>query len=121
MHRLKNVVLFIPALAGIIFCCSCEKYTLQDNPLSDADSVKFSRDIRPILIPCAACHDGPNKPNLQDNPYQSLKSANYLNVANPAQSKLYVTLKTETSHSSKVSPTQMQKILQWIKQGARNN
>ena len=108
-------------MVGIIFSHSCEKFTLQDNPLSDADSVKFSRDITPIFIACIVCHDGSKKPNLKDNPYQSLQSINYVNVANPSQSNLYVKLKTDPFHTSKVRPDQMQKILQWIKQGAKNN
>jgi hypothetical protein len=100
---------------------SCEKYTLTDNPLSAADSVKFSTDIKPIFSSCVGCHDGSRSPNLNVNPYQSLKDGGFINVAQPSQSLLYVQLKTKTSHKTLVSPTELQKILQWITQGAKNN
>lgn len=121
MNRLLNSILFISSLIVILFSVSCEKFTMQDNPLSAADSVKFSRDIKPLLVVCVACHDGSKTPNLKDNPYLSLKSGNYINTKIPSQSPLYITLKTKSFHESRISPSQIQLILQWIKQGARNN
>jgi hypothetical protein len=117
---LKGVILGVIVI-NIIFCHSCEKATLKDNPLSEADSVKFSRDIKPIFTGCVGCHDGSRTPDLSVNSYQALKDGNYVNVSNPPQSILYIILKTDNSHSSKVSSDQLQDILQWIKQGARNN
>jgi len=117
----KRSIAFSIILLNIFFYNSCERVTLQDNPLSEADSIRFSRDILPIFAACTGCHDGLKSPNLKDNPYTTLKDGNYVNIVYPTQSILYVKLKTDNSHSSRVSPDQLQKILQWIKQGARNN
>jgi hypothetical protein len=119
--ELRSFIIFIIIILGIIFCSSCEKSTLKEDPISEADSVKFARDIKPIFTVCVGCHDASRSPNLKDNPYQALKDGNYINVANPMQSPLYVQLKSDPMHSSKVSPDQLQAILQWIKQGARDN
>lgn len=117
----RSIISFIIIILGIVFCCSCEKVKLQEEPLSEADSVKFARDIKPVFTVCVGCHNASISPNLKDNPYQALKNGNYINVAYPSQSLLYVKLKSDNTHSSKVSPGQLQDILQWIKQGARDN
>ena len=121
MRKLKSIIVFMVLLVGFISFNSCEKYTLTDNPLSAADSVKFSTDIKPIFSECIGCHDGTKLPNLKDNPYQALKDGGYYSVSKPTQSRLYIQLTTNSSHKTKVSPTQLQKILQWITQGAKNN
>lgn len=120
LGKIRIVILIFSSLY-ILLCLSCEKITLQDNPLSDADSVKFSRDIKPIFKACISCHDGFRFPDLKNNPFQSLKGGNYINIAKPNQSKLYLQLTTESLHTSKISPDQLKKILQWIKQGGKNN
>ena len=121
MLGLKRIFYIAIVVGAIIFNYSCEKIILQDEPLSAADSIKFSTDIKPIFASCIGCHDASRAPNLKDNPYQSLKTGGYINISHPSESNLYVQLKTKSSHSSKVSPSQLKKILDWITQGAKNN
>src|SRR5208337_3645733 len=110
-----RIILF----SGLFITCfwSCEKITLTDNPLPAGDSIKFSRDILPIFNACTGCHNGSQALDLAHNPYQNLIEGKYINVADPAQSKLYIQLTTVSSHIPRTSPDQKQTILQWIKQG----
>ena len=119
MQKMKFFIVFLVLGMGFFWLNSCEKYTLTDNPLSASDSVKFSKDIKPIFTSegCTSCHNGSLSPNLKDNPHQSLLS--YVNTKSPKESRLYVQL--TTNHSGKVSPTELQKILFWITQGAKDN
>jgi len=100
---------------------SCEKFTLTENPLPAGDSIKFSTDVVPIFNACIGCHNGSQPPDLANNPYQSLISGKFVDVADPTQSKIYIQLTTVPSHIPRVSPEQLETILEWIKQGAKNN
>ena len=118
MLGLKSILIF-----GVIalFCLACEKVILHDEPLSESEIISFSRDIRPIFNNCTGCHDGLRIPDLKNNPYTALINGNYVNVKFPQQSKIYLQITTNVQHKNRVNSTQVQKILIWIKQGARNN
>lgn len=120
----KNKYFVLSVLTGLLMTCfwSCEKFTLTENPLPAGDSIRFSTDIVPIFSACTGCHNGViQTPDLEHNPYQSLISMKLVNVSDPTQSKLYIQLTTVSSHEARVTPLQVQTILEWIKQGAKNN
>jgi hypothetical protein len=118
MLSLKSIFIFV---ACAIFCSACEKVVLHDEPLSESEIILFSRDIRPIFINCTGCHDGSRIPDLKNTPYAALINGNYVNVKIPQQSKIYLQLTTNIQHKTRASSAQVQKILLWVKQGARNN
>ncbi len=121
---LRHHYLIVLLLIGLFvsFLESCEKDTLRNNPLPAGDTIKFSTDVVPIFNACIGCHNGTiQTPDLEHDPYQSLINGHYVNVADPTQSIIYIQLTTVPSHIARVTPDQVQIILEWIKQGAKNN
>jgi hypothetical protein len=108
--------------------CTYNKFEVKplDGPVS------FQKDILPIFdaASCAqpGCHGGDNPNgglNLgDDKAYTQLTTKGYINTAEPEISILYLRL---SDNSSPMPPTgqlpasSLNKILDWIKQGAKNN
>ena len=89
-----------------------------------------SKTIVPILTQsCAAsgCHGGSIAPNLTaTNAYNSLKTGNYINLATPASSEVYLWLTGKESATMPLgaanNPSNINALmLAWITQGAKNN
>jgi hypothetical protein len=121
MQKQRYLSVLLATVFSFVLLSSCERVILEDEPIPDSERVSFSEDIVPIFRSCTGCHSGAITPDLQNNPYQSLKDGGYINVAQPAQSELYLKLKTSGTHSSKATPVQVQQILQWISQGAKKD
>ncbi|MCF8301752.1 MAG: hypothetical protein K9I94_00650 [Bacteroidales bacterium] len=121
---------------GIIFMIvaaftSCE-YEFIEPPQPDfngEDSVlSFSDKILPIFTDgdnCTSCHNsGGTPPDLTaGNAYNSIMNNNLVDTAAPEQSVLYDYVRPDTdSHDWKAyTSTEAQLVLEWIKQGAKNN
>lgn len=101
------------------------------NTISTDKTVSFSGDIVPLFVKnCngTGCHaSGAKSPDLTEaKAYSSLSSGGYLNVSNPAKSKLYLSL---TGKSGMVMPIGTANnpsninnlVLAWIQKGAKNN
>src|SRR5664279_3930870 len=87
-------LVFITALVVTIAGCSKTTTVIIDNAPAITETVQFSKTIVPILTQsCAAsgCHGGSVAPNLNAaNAYNSLKTGNYINLATPASSEVYL-------------------------------
>lgn len=110
------------AIIAVLFIfASCEKYGFMI-PEADPDvPVLFQTEIQPIFTSnCVVCHKGARDPDLRNgNSYAALTSGGFVNL--PAEtSKLYSTVES-AGHTSFTLPAEKQKILIWIKQGAKDN
>ncbi len=94
-------------------------------------AVSFSQDIQPIFkTSCnnVGCHNtGEKRPDLSAaNAYASLSTGNYLNVAQPENSELYLWLTGQRATAMPMGATKNpdsinELVLAWITQGAENN
>lgn len=112
------LVLFSMGLA------SCE-YEFIEVAAPDPDvEVKFSEEIIPIFTAnnCTNCHKtGGTSPDLTAaNAYNSIYPA-LVNLTTPEESVLYAVPAPAASHPAKYTPNQQALVLEWIKQGAKNN
>ena len=134
-QTMKKIFLLCIMVSGmIILFNSCEKATIDQgsytkvyDPTAPVDSVRFSTVILPIFTSdCIMCHgDGGTTPELTANEaYGNLTATpgEYINLAQPAQSLLYVHItEIPNSHGGGLKTSAGEKILTWIQQGARNN
>lgn len=98
-------------------------------PPEIAGDISFSEDIIPIFnqsCNSAGCHNtGGIPPDLTPaNAYNALISGNYLNVASPENSELYLWMRGERALDMPLSgpnATYNATVLAWIRQGALNN
>ncbi|MBE0638873.1 MAG: hypothetical protein IH598_10165 [Bacteroidales bacterium] len=117
--RILTVLIFITV--GLI---SCEYEFIEVAPPDPTVEVKFSTDIVPIFSEnnCINCHKtGGTSPDLTAaNAYNSI-NPDLVNLSNPELSTIYVTPGPSGNHSVKYTPGQASLVLEWIKQGAKNN
>ncbi|MBK9391790.1 MAG: hypothetical protein IPN68_16965 [Bacteroidetes bacterium] len=126
---LKNLLLLMSIVVGVIYFSSCEKYTFRVESLPPVDTggtdttnyVKFATEVQPIFTAsCIGCHKGTRNPDLREgNSFASLTTGGYVTLP-AADSKLYKMM-TAGSHSSLSTQAQKNTIYLWISQGARNN
>jgi hypothetical protein len=108
-------------ISGIVLSTSCEKYSYVVEKANPEATVLFQTEIQPIFTSkCIMCHGGSRNPDLRDGKsYASLTTGGYVQL--PAEtSKLYLKI-TSSSHESRTLPIEKDKILFWIRQGAKNN
>ncbi len=109
----------------ITLCLVSCKYDLIEQDqivIPPNQEISFDTDIIPIFTSgCTDCHDGGIDPDLRANDaYNELNNGGYLNLDNPAESKIYEVL-LEGSHRTRASAEEKQLILEWITRGANNN
>ncbi len=127
MQKQKSLIIFSMLIMGLCFFNSCEKDTFKDDVLSPTYIVKFSSDIKPIFTnrgcESASCHGGALPLNLKVDPYKSLMSNGDIDTTAPSKSILYVNISPNgnSNHLTKGTSMDLQLILQWIEQGAKNN
>ncbi|MCC6685148.1 MAG: hypothetical protein IT247_08760 [Bacteroidia bacterium] len=114
-------------LLGIISACKKDFFE-PPPPLDLTTPVSFSTDIMPIFeASCygSGCHDKGIAPDLTpDNAYDQLNMLGYVDTTNAEGSTLYMRMISATNPmppSGKLSGEKTNKILAWIKQGAKNN
>ena len=126
---LKNLLLFICIVVGVVYFSACENYTFLVETLPPVDTsgtdttnfVSFSAEVQPIFTAkCVSCHKGTRNPDLREgNSYNSLTDGNF--VTSPAaDSKLFKKMNTG-SHLSMTTQADKNIIYLWIGQGAKNN
>lgn len=82
--------------------------------------ISFATQVLPALnTKCNSCHSAQAPLMTASAAYAQLVPA-YVNTATPASSKLYINA-ASGSHYAQVSSSQAAIILQWIKEGAKNN
>jgi hypothetical protein len=126
--KLKIKILMMAFVASVAFA-GCYKDILSpgQDPNAPPQFVSFSGDLQPIFTAnCAlsGCHDGAShNPDLREGTsYQSLTTKGFVNTLVPNQSKIYnVVYSGEMPPSGALKPADMQRILDWIRNGAPNN
>jgi hypothetical protein len=125
---MKKLILLIVALAGIMAWQSCqyEWYDPVDPPVIEpGDTTSFSLEIIPIFNRnCnASCHaTGAIPPDLTPaNAYADLFAKNQIDLVTPENSILYTKCAPGGSMNEYCLPGDWNLILQWIKEGAKNN
>jgi len=126
---MKSRILLL-AIASTLALSGCYKDVLSpgQDPNAPPQYVSFSGDLIPIFVAnCAlrGCHDATpaHNPSLTAaKAYQALNSGGYLNLAVPANSILYGEVKSGSMPpSGALTSSDIQKILDWIRNGAPNN
>lgn len=126
-HR---VVLLLVAALIITSLSGCYKDVISpgQDPNAPPQPVSFSGDLLPILTTnCATsgCHDGvpAHKPSLTaENAYNAITSGGYINTVVPTSSILYNEVKSGSMPpTGALKGTDVQKILDWIRNEAPNN
>lgn len=122
MNKYHKIIPCLVICLFIIYGCEKEQITTENTVVTGA--ISFKNVIVPIFqSKCigSGCHgNGGQAPNLSTNPLQNLIQGNYIDTISPASSNLYVQL-TTGSMTGLTTSTEQQEILNWIKQGAKNN
>lgn len=107
----------------VLALSSCEQYSFDPPTVDPGTELFFSTDVLPIFTKnCLSCHSGSISPDLRaENAYESLLDG-YISAdpVNDAESSLIYT-KLESGHSTKIGALELDIILKWIQQGAKNN
>jgi hypothetical protein len=122
INKKKSIrgIIALVAITGMALVSSCEKYSFKVETVDPGTQMLFQTDIQPIFTAnCILCHNATRNPDLRTgNSYTSLSTGGYITPANET-CRLYSQL--NSGHQSALSETDRQKILLWIKQGAKNN
>ena len=133
MFTKRNIIITAVAVALVILVQACTKNTTVyiDNAAEVTGTVSLSKDIVPIFnskCSISGCHNtGGHVPDLTtDKSYNALVNGNYLDLATPANSSLYLWLTGKKTTAMPVggpsNPSNLNNlVLAWIKQGAKNN
>ena len=128
MKKYNYFLIFISLLFLGAFS-SCQYENPYVTPITPGTKVSFSQDIQPIFTGsdnCVACHDGVNEnPDLKPgSAYQSIMSMNLVDTANPESSKIYWEPNADNTSAhnwQKYSASEATVVLEWSKQGAKDN
>lgn len=132
MSKLKIGIGLLLGMAFMFTMPGCSKTTtvVVDNSPAITETVHFSKTIVPILVKSCSgsgCHSGSVAPNLSEaTAYLGLINGNYINLASPEKSEVYLWLTGKRSATMPLgnanNPSNINAlILAWIKQGAKNN
>jgi hypothetical protein len=130
----KRILLTAAAFSVVLIvfqsCYDATTYVIDNGP-TVTKTVSFANDIQPIFNKSCSvpgCHNaGGKKPDLSsDKAYSSLTIGNYLNLAKPDQSEVYLWLTGKHTPQmplgAAANPSSINQLtLAWIKQGAKNN
>lgn len=123
----KNILPLVCIFFLLVCLSSCyeDVVTPESDPNAPPQAVSFSSDLVPIFEKnCAmsGCHgENSNKPTLTaEDAYAELISGGYVNTAVPDNSPIYTVVKPGGSMPT-LNPSDLQKLLDWIRNGAPNN
>ena len=131
--KCRLIQLFILLITFTIFLTSCgkDKGPIYIDSINEPDSISFKKDIQPMFDQyCILCHnENDEQLNLtKEYSYKQLKSigysAPYVLPCNAEESILYKTLlgyPTIMPPQGSLPEIDIQKVLQWIKEGALYN
>jgi hypothetical protein len=121
LNRIRKILVGLVLVAAVLGFSRCEKYQYTPPVINEEDTLSFQTDIQPIFTSnCIACHGGTVDPDLREGrSYQSLTTGAY--VDQPGETSRLYTIMTSSSHESRSSDADKQKVLIWINQGALNN
>ncbi|WP_372642594.1 Ig-like domain-containing protein [Ancylomarina sp.] len=87
------------------------------------ETISFNEGIQPIFKAqnCISCHNASRNPDLRNsNAYNSLINGQFVDATNPEGSRI-VEMLNGSYHKDFTTQKDKQLILDWIKQGAKNN
>lgn len=119
----KRIIFFILILLAL-FVGGCKYDFILPEAVPVVDNggkpISFSTQVVPILAEkCVTCHSS-QSPQMNASVAFAQLVPNYVNTASPESSKFYINA-SSGNHYAKVSAAQAAIILQWIKEGAKNN
>ena len=134
LFKIVVSVLLIGGTAITISSCSKDKKELPCNKSLVKDSISFNKDLTASVfhLHCSlsGCHSG-GRPagnlNLEDSvAYSQLmkNGSGYIDTLNPNYSLLYIQMNSDAPTmppSGKLDDCTINAVLQWIKEGAKNN
>lgn len=131
--KLYRFILIFFSLA-VLYSCEKDNYFVPKETIVNPNvPISFSQDIQPIFdLSCSisGCHDGQNDdPDLTvGNAYASLFSTGDIDTVTAENSKLYKrvagvsgALMPPTANGGPLPANKVSLILNWIKQGAKDN
>jgi hypothetical protein len=128
MKKFTVLYCFLVIIAISFIGCYRDVINPGSDPNGPPQQVSFSGDLAPIFATnCAlsGCHDATpaHSPSLTPaKAFTSLNSGGYVNTLVPTQSKIYMILKGgQMPPSGALKASDLQKVLDWIRNGAPNN
>ena len=124
MKRIYTLLFLVSLSVGLTGCYN-DVISPGSDPNGPPQEVSFSGDLVPIFEKnCAmsGCHsaDGKKPSLVADKAYNELMSGGYVNTNVPDKSPIYTSVKPGGSMPS-LAPKDLQKLLDWIRNGAPNN
>ncbi len=129
--KYRWLVVFILLISVIVIDLSCTKHVV--DPVCTQTlpkTISFSKHILPILnanCNSSDCHSGNSPAGFLDLSssvaYSKLmkKGSGYVDTINPSNSILYTQITSSMPPSGKMDPCNIDMILKWIEQKAKNN
>lgn len=124
----KLLITLLIAVGSVSTGCYKDILDPGQDPSAPPQAVSFSGDLVPLFLSnCATsgCHDGVpgHKPSLTPaNAYNALLGGGYINTIVPSNSILYGEIKGgQMPPSGALKTSDVQKVLDWIRNGAPNN
>jgi len=130
---IKNKIIKAAALLASMFLIAAFAGCYRDvispgtDPNGPPQNVSFSGDLLPMFTKncaTAGCHDGAahNPALTADKAYTAITAGGYINTAVPASSAIYLVVKSgEMPPTGGLKANEVQKVLDWIRNGAPNN
>lgn len=124
---MKKQPIFLILILFALTLGSCKYDFILPEEVPQVNDVSFSQDVAPIFSAnnkCTSCHNGGStSPDLTAANAYSQITANYINTTLPEESLIYTfpNPTTNTHNWKKYTAGEAAIILQWIKEGAKNN
>jgi hypothetical protein len=97
-------------------------YTWTFTTVATTVLLSFATDVVPVLTLCNNCHTHGWTPSSNASTfYTNLVNGGYVNTSAPTTSKMYTKLTGGHPGGSSISTTDMNKVLNWFTEGAKNN
>jgi hypothetical protein len=121
------IIMALVLFAAMFTGCYKDILSPGQDPTAPPQDVSFSGDLVPLFTAncaTAGCHDATShKPSLTaENAFNAITSGGYINTLVPANSIIYGEVKSGSMPpSGALKPSDIQKLLDWIRNGAPNN
>jgi hypothetical protein len=124
MKKLSYIFLSLILVLGFSACEYTDIVEDDGSSIEISDNLSFSKDIEPIFRAqsCTNCHPSMKKPDLNTGKaFNSLMDGGFVNTSDPEKSSILTKPAPDGNHAGKYTSVQSRLILEWIRQGAKNN
>jgi hypothetical protein len=123
---MRTILILAAIVAASFLTSSCEKEYFKPMPAADIPSeVSYAQHVEPMLeTKCAigGCHNGAVPPNLvKGKSYVALVEGGFVDTLNAEQSVLIVKVKSNMPPPSGLPAADIDLLVKWMKQGAKEN